>query len=136
MWSTSSLALRVALSVAVTAALPPPRPAPHPPSTPSSPTAPAWPCPTCARRSSSARWRSPHARCRGGPLQRPPAPWSPRAFPLHLGSGKHLPHDYLVFHDFLQEQEGLYTCVARCGAGQEGRASVTLTFEPQSVPCP
>ncbi|KAG0711351.1 hypothetical protein GWK47_020773 [Chionoecetes opilio] len=136
MWSTSSLALSVALSVAVTAALPPPRPATpalHPIIANGSSVAVPYMCeaflfcsvaePTC-----QVQWRDPS----NAPL---PA-WSPTASRYHLGSGKHLPHDYLVFHDFLQEQEGLYTCVARCGAGQEGRASVTLTFEPQSVPCP
>ncbi|KAG0729709.1 hypothetical protein GWK47_029799 [Chionoecetes opilio] len=136
MWPPSSLALSVALSVALTAALPPPRPATpalHPIiANGSSVAVPymgeaflfCW----VAEPTRQVQWRDPsHA-----PL---PA-WSPTASRYHLGSGKHLPHAYLLFRDFRQEHEGVYTCVARGGAGLEGSASVTLTLQRPSVPRP
>lgn len=59
----------------------------------------------------------------------PLPPWTPGAAAFQLGSGRHVPHAYLVLADFREDLAGMYTCVARDEMGREGRVSVTVKLD-------
>ncbi|KAG0729708.1 hypothetical protein GWK47_029797 [Chionoecetes opilio] len=143
--------------VALTAALPPPRPAPpalHPIIANAPRAGPTW-----RGVSSSARWREPqHAKVHiyigstgtlpvvympcalmtgavRGPLAPPFPPGAPRPLATTWDPANPCSNASSSSWTFRRGNRGVYTCVVRGGAGQ-GARSVTLTLRKPSVPRP